>query len=214
MATVETMNVHRALIELKTIGSRIEGGISRNSFAFANKHSNNKVQGVDLKVVTENIKDVYKQVTDLIKRRDALKRAVVNSNAKTSVEIGGVQYTVAEAIEMKNNGIPVMRSLLNKLEMDYRRAQTDCERENGDRLEARANAHIESMYGKTDAKGVTEEMRRDRESFLASQVYEVVDPIGIAAKIAELRDYISNFMVEVDAALSVSNSTTEITIEY
>ena len=53
-----------------------------------------------------------------------------------------------------------------------------------------------------------------RADFMASQVMEIVDPIGITAEIERLEAEINAFAVEVDAALSVSNALTEITVEY
>lgn len=49
---------------------------------------------------------------------------------------------------------------------------------------------------------------------LRAQTMELVDPIGIDDEMKRLDDIISSFSVEIDAALSVSNALTEITVEY
>lgn len=46
MATVEKMTIHKALCELKILDSRINNAISSARFCLANKHSNEKVNGV------------------------------------------------------------------------------------------------------------------------------------------------------------------------
>ena len=102
--TTETMNIHQALVELKTLNKRIESAIREGEWVVANKHSNGKIGGIDLKDFVEEVKSRYQKVTDLIARAEAIKRAVVNSNAITKVTIAGKEYTVAEAIDMKNNG--------------------------------------------------------------------------------------------------------------
>ena len=103
--TTEKMTIHKALCELKTLDARITKCIGETEYVFANKHSNDKVNGMTVAAYCDEIKSGYQRVTDLIKRRDAIKRAVVLSNAVTKVTVGGKEYTVAEAIEMKNHGI-------------------------------------------------------------------------------------------------------------
>lgn len=103
--TTEKMTIHKALCELKTLDARITKSIGETEYVFANKHSNDKVNGMTVAAYCDEIKSGYQRVTDLIKRRDAIKRAVVLSNAVTKVTVGGKEYTVAEAIEMKNRGV-------------------------------------------------------------------------------------------------------------
>lgn len=45
----ETMNIHKALCELKTIDSRINKLINVATFCVANKHFNQKIGGTDVK---------------------------------------------------------------------------------------------------------------------------------------------------------------------
>ena len=87
--TTEKMSVHKALCELKTLDARIQKGIDESVFVFANKHSNTKVSGMNLGEYSGEIKKRYQSVTDLIARRDAIKRAVTLSNASVKVTIGG-----------------------------------------------------------------------------------------------------------------------------
>ena len=53
-----------------------------------------------------------------------------------------------------------------------------------------------------------------RADFIAAQTMELVDPINIDAEMKWLEEHIAAFTVEIDAALSVSNALTEITVEY
>lgn len=212
--TIEKMTIHKALCELKTLESRITKSISESVFVFANKHSNAKVAGMTVSAYCDEVKSNYQRITDLIRRRDALKRAVVLSNATTHVTIAGKEYTVAEAIEMKNNGIPLLRTLLSKIERDNRASRREADENNGDYLERRADEYIKSLYGNTDMKNASEEIKKVRADFIASQTFEIIDPIGIKPEMERLDADISGFMVDVDAALSVSNALTEITVEY
>lgn len=208
------MSVHKALCELKTLDSRITKSIGETKYVFANKHSNNKVNGMSISAYCDEIKAGYQRATDLIKRRDAIKRAVVLSNASTKVTIDGKEYTVAEAIEMKNHGIQMFQSLLKRLEHDNRVARAEANQNNGDMLEIRADEYIKSLYGNTDMKNASEEIKKVRADFISAQTFEIIDPIGITGEMERLEKLINGFMVDIDSALSVSNALTEITIEY
>lgn len=212
--TTETMTIHKALCELKTIDARISKEINSGPFVVANKHSNTKISGVDVSEFCEQIKSRMQSVNDMIKRRNAIKCAVVQSNAVTTVSVAGKEYTVAVAIDMKNNGMQYLKYWLQKMTTDYNKAQREANAANGDILEQRADDYIKTMYGNTDMKNASEEAKKSRAEFIAAQTYGLVDPIKIVASMEEIENHINQFMVEIDSALSVSNAVTTITIEY
>ncbi len=212
--TNEKMTVHKALCELKTLDARIQKGIQQNPFVFANKHANSKVAGVNVGDYCKEILASYQSVNDLIARRDAIKRAVTLSNATVTVTIGGKEYTVAEAIELKNHGIPLRQMLLKRLDNDNRRARMEADKNNGDVLEMRADEYVKSLYGNVDMKGASDEIKKVRADFIAAQTMEVVDPIHVTEEMARLEKEINDFMVEIDSSLSVSNALTELEISY
>lgn len=210
----EKMNIHRALVELKTLESRILKEIRNGTYVVPNKHSNAKIGGISIADFCEDVKSNYQKVRDLIKRREAIKRAVVLSNATTKVVVNGKEYTVAEAIEMKNHGISELQTLMSVMATQYNEATRKADRENSDLLDRRADEFIRSTYGATDLKNMGEEIRQKRNEFIAEQTVELVDPIGVKAQVEELEKYISGFLVEVDSVLSTSNATTEIEVNY
>lgn len=212
--TTETMTIHKALCELKTLNARIVRRISEGSFCYSNKHSNAKINGEPIAKVCEDISARFQSCNDLIARRNAIKRAVILSNATTKVVIDGVEYTVAEAIDMKDAGLSGYQALINEMTNDLQAAQRDCTRSNGEVLDSRADDYIKSMFGTFDAKNMSEEIRKVREAFVAAQTVELVDPLDIKARIEELRARCDRFLVDVDAALSVSNALTTIEITY
>ena len=212
--TTEKMTVHKALCELKTLDSRIQKAIGESVFVFANKHSNNKVSGMGIGEYSAEIKAKYQSVCDLLARRDAIKRAVTLSNASVKVTIGGKEYTVAEAIEMKNHGIPLEQMLLKKLDGDNKKARRLSDENNGEILEMRADEYVKSLYGNVDMKGASEEIKKVRADLISAQTMEIVDPIGISSEMERLDEEISTFVAEIDSALSVSNALTELEISY
>lgn len=212
--TTETMLVHKALAELKILDARIINEIEDGTFCIANQHSNQKIKGVAVGDYKRIMQGDYDKVSDLIKRRKAIKQAVVLSNAVTKVVIGDKEYTVAEAIEMKNHGINSELKLLKELKAQYGFAQRTISDKNGESLEKSAENYVIGLYGSKDGKTNVEEYEKTKKAFIESRTYDLIDPIDILEEINGLQDYIDSFTSEVDAALSVSNAITEITIEY
>ena len=218
MSTKETMTIHKALAELKTMDDRINKAIRNTVYVLAVKHSADKINGVKVSDFKDNMKSGYQKVNDLIARRDAMKRAVVLSNATTKVKIGGVEYTVAEAIEMKNNGVEFKKALLQQMYMAYGAAQNEFNRNSGDALEKKAETYVLSVIQAQpkDSKMTVDSdaMRALRQTYIDNNTYDILDPMNISKAIETLDAEINEFEADVDAALSVSNALTVIEFEY
>lgn len=210
----KVMNVHQALAELKLLDKRITDATRNPVWVIANEHGNAVINGVKLTDVIDEMKSQYQKVTDLIAYRDALKRAVVQSNAVTKVTIAGVEYTVAEAIDAKNHGMATLAALRDRMLRDYEQARSTAELQNGSRLENRASEFVRSMTGQTVTKELTGELKKMRDDFITAHTTELVDPIGVRKVAADLDEKITAFTAEVDAVLSTSNSLTEITVRW
>ena len=212
--TTEKMNVHKALSELKVLGNRIVNALA-NDFVVANKHSNDKINGISIVNFNNDMKSHYQQVNDLIERRNALKRAVVSSNAVTKVTVGGTEYTVAEAIEMKNHGMEFYKMLRDELARQYTKAQTAIMVNSGKNLEERAEKYIVSILSsKNDAKIDTKLIDELRSKYIENNTYDMLDPNNVKSGIEALNEMIENFESDIDSALSVSNAITIIEFEY
>lgn len=207
------MTIHKALCELKILDSRINNAISSARFCLANKHSNEKVNGVTVEEYQETMKASYNKASDLIRRREAIKRAVVLSNAKTIVKIGGKEYTVAEAIEMNNHGIDLKLQLKNAMKKQYDSAMTAIISKNSV-VDDKATEYVVGLFGQKESKTANEEYEKARKSYIEANTMELIDPVNILEKIEALEVEIADFTTEVDSALSVSNALTEITVEY
>ena len=210
--TTEKMSVHKALAEVKLLDTRILTDISGGTFCVANKHNNSKIKGVSVDDYRGIMQGYYDKASDHIKRRQAIKRAIMLSNAVTKVTIQGKEYTVAEAIEMNRSGIQFDEILLQELKKQYNKAQTEINRQN-ESLDDRAEKYVIGLYG-TKEKTNTDDFEKTKKDFINSQMYELVDPINILDKINQLEEKINAFKAEVDSALSVSNAITEIEVTY
>ena len=216
--TNEKMTVHKALAELKTMDDRISKAMRETCYVLAVKHSAEKINGVSVADFKAQMKSGYQKVTDLIARRDAMKRAVVLSNATTEVQIGGSKYTVAEAIEMKNHGVEFKRALLSCMTAARNTAHNELARNGGEALEQRAEQYVLSVIAAQpkDAKMSvdSEAMKSLRKTYIENNIYDLLDPLDVNKVMAALDADINEFEAEVDAALSVSNALTVIEFEY
>lgn len=212
--TKEIMTIHKALAELKVLESRIMKTVGDGTYCVANKHSNEKINGVSVEDYKKVMQGAYDKAVDLITRYKTIKKAVTLSNAKTVVKIGEEEYTVAEAIWMKNHGVEFDELLLNELREQYNKAQAKILRQNGNDLDQRAEQYVVGIYGSKEGKTNTDDFEKTKQDFITSQTFELVDPIGILEKIEVLEEKISVFKAEVDAVLSTSNALTVVEINY
>lgn len=210
----ETMNVHKALSEVKILNDRIEKEINNCQFCIANKVENKTIKGKTIDDWKKNVSADWDSVTALINRRNAIKRVINLSNAATKVTIADKEYTVAEAIEMKQYGMCYYNTLLTKLRNDFVTANMGVEKTNTD-ADNKATEYAKSCAGSDKSNLETlKEVENIRKAYYESHKAELIDPIDITKKIAELEKKIADFTSDVDSILSVSNATTLITIEY
>ncbi len=216
--TKENMTVHKALAELKIIDDRINKAITSGTYVVANKHSNQKIHGMTIDEFKTQMQADFKKVSDLIARRNAIKRAVVASNAVTKVKVGDTEYTVAEAIEMKNHGMEFKEYFMRAISTQYVRAKNELDLNSGSPLEKRAEQYVLSVIQAQpkDSKMAVDSdaMKNLRAQYIKDNQYDIIDPIGVKNVIDGLDTEVSEFLTEVDAALSVSNAITVLDIEY
>ena len=211
--TNEKMNIHKALCELKILDNRIPKAIGACRFASTKKVASKMIGSETTEDFLATEKASWDKVMDLLRRREAIKRAVVLSNAVTKITVGGKSYTVAEAIELKNHGMDGKRKLHDRLAFVLNGEEALLERTNQE-AERKADLYVQGLVGGKESK--SEEVKTIRDGYLAGLVVELVDgvPGGAKEALKKLDDEINTFVVEVDAALSTSNALTEIEVEY
>lgn len=209
----EEMTVHQALCARKILEKRIQSTIATMSFVSSKKHGDTQVQGIKVEDYTANCKSDYQSLKDLMRRYVAIKNALVVSNATTKVTVLGVEYTVAEVIEMLRSGVGMMDSLIATASSAYKVTTRSIEQANST-LDARADNYVVGQFGMTDKKNVSDEMRKARQDYVTNQTVEIVDPLKVVDIVNAVTEFRDKFKIEADAALSVSNATTKITIEY
>lgn len=207
----KTMTIHEALAELKTLDNRIEDKIMSTNFIVANKVSNKKINGKNIEDYIQKTNETYQSINDLLKYRFALRNAVSQSNASTKITIGGVEYTVSQAIEMRKTGITLKEDLLRTLQSQRDGAFNSVEK-NNQRVEASADEYIKNVF--TNIDKVTPESLTIRQTYIDNNKYDIVSMNNFDERFSTLFNEIQDFTSQVDSAISVSNALTTITIEY
>lgn len=209
---MEKMLITQALNELKTLDARINRGINKADFIEAAKISDsNIIPGVSKEEFRKEAEASYASIQDLIKRRRAIKSAIMLSNAKTTVEINGEEMTVAEAIDLKK-AIKYQELLLHKMRLQ----KDECIRKvtNANmKMDQQIDAMLSTMYGKDCKDKITADQYDNVAGpYKLANEYGPEDPLKISKKIEELENYIEEFKSKVDAKLQISNCVT--TIEF
>ncbi len=204
------ISITKALRELKTLDARITKKVKETTFV-TSKKSNENIRGYrTVEDFEKEVKETVQSVNDLITRRKNLKKAIVESNATTTVEIAGVKMTVADAIERKKF-IEVEKTLLKKMSIDFAQAQTNLEVKN-EQAQLRLDNQLSGMIskeGKTDLTAV----EGFKTLFWGTEKTVLIDPINISEVIKRLQVDIETFEQDVDVALSEVNARTNITLE-
>ena len=207
---MEKMLVTVALNELKLLDSRIAKEITRGSFISSAKKSNPKVSpAMSKEEFIEEAKSKFNSVKDLIERRAKIKAAIVDSNAKTEVEIDGVKMTRADAIERKSS-INYEKLMLNELK-DQLNIHTAKVNSSNYEVDNKIDSLVQAAYGKEGKNNIKQEdYDAIAKPYREANEWDIVDPLNLKDVIEEMEKRIDGFESNVDSALQISNCTTYI----
>lgn len=208
----ETMTIHRALSELKVLESRIFKNTCDAKFCAVARDNASKINGVDITNFVAEAQSSYDKIVGDDARYNAIKKEISLSNAKTMVLINGIEYTVAEAIYLNQHGIDRLSDLLEQMRKQYATASREVENANA-QLSDKADRYIASIYNSKDGVNA-DDIKKARETYIEANTMKIVNGEETKKRIDALAEKIDKFKAEVDAVLSVSNATTEITISY
>lgn len=210
----ETMTVHEALSEIKVISKRITGTLMEMKVVTANRKNASKINGTEPDKYITQAKADFQSVMDLYKRLTAMKSAIATYNAEQKITVGNREYTIAEALYMKDYGVHLKQTIVNTLSKQYQNALNKIEVENSDnKLGATAERLATANFGSKD-KADSAEMEKFIASYKENNQYILIDPINVVSTISSLQSEIDAFEAKVDSAIQIANATNTITIEY
>ena len=217
----DKMLVSQALDERDLLLKKIHDKIVKTNFVDTIKPNEEKVYEAreSREEFAKNTESAYQQIRDLIGRYQKIDAAIVASNAKTLVKTSYGEFTVAGAISLRNrlkgNGLydgdaSFELALQTKMESDLKKNLSLAETKNK-QLQITAESMRLSILGK-DTKVKDEKPLEVVEAYVKENTTELVDPLEVSKKIAELKDKQDTLLSELDTQIKVSNATTFIEI--
>jgi len=202
-----SISIARALVELKTLDSRINKITNQTQWIiFRTKNKNSNYSEEEFKKSTQS---EYQSLTDLISRRDKLKNAIMKSNSVVEVELGGNKMTVSQAIEYKKT-IEYRKRLLETLKRQRQSVTIEYE-SHKQRVQNKIDENIKVICGK-DSKPDENVIKSVSEGITKGDPIEIFDPIGLDKVINQIETSIEDFTANVDYVLSESNALTTINV--
>lgn len=199
----------RALVELKLYDSKIEKAIKELKPV---SYAINKIV-VDYRQTKEEFLDNYKaqmqSVSDLRKNKTVLKNALMKANAETIVKIGDKEYTILEALNRKND-IRTEQLLISQLKNHLNNAIARTENIKND-IESNIEKTINSRSSSSSNQS-KDYVQTIRDSY-KDQMPELVNADVVEKLITEKEAEITEFIAEVDFALSEINAITKIKVQ-
>jgi hypothetical protein len=202
MYKMTSMSITRALAELKNLNARIQKLTSGSIFM-------SYVVSGNVPLVSEtDIRSNWSSVNDIISRYEKIKFAILKSNSETKVKIGSKEYTVAEAIAMKDC-IQYRKNLLDKLKQD-RTTTLNAITYHQNNLQNKVDVLLQNNFKE---KSITEDdIRSIRDTYLKNNEIKSIDPLRLDALLQKLESEYDDFMTNINFCLSESNAITNIIV--
>lgn len=212
MAEKHKMTVTEALKKQGILEDRIDRAITEAQFCVATKKSEkNAMASISKEDFKKNAIASYQEITDLIAHKEAMKRAIVLSNAITEVVIAGKKMTVAEAIDHKRT-INYQKTLLEEMKAQYTTETKGVDFKNT-AVDREANLLVANVLGKEKESAKPTDIEAIIKPYRERNEYELIDPLNLKNKIETLEREIEDFESNVDTALQITNCSTWIEFE-
>lgn len=209
-----SISITRALAEVKALEDRISKAVAEGIFVSVTKGKWDRQtvmnSGISVETMSTNITASHQKVDDLIKRRQLLKKLVIESNGMTYVKVCDQTMTVAEAIERKNS-IKFERLYFDAMRTQWLRADQQVVAANT-KLDNDIEHAVTAAYASDKSKPTPEMYDAIAEPRRREHAAALLDPRGIRTKLEELAGQLNLFHAEIDFVLSESNARTEIVV--
>lgn len=202
------LTVYEALLEISRLNDKIKKFKSESKlFIYYSVESSNKINGINREDFIKSLQSNYDSIRHLISNLAEYKAKVALSNATTTIKIGEKEYTIAEAIQRKQN-IKIESSFLMDLQLQISSAQTKIEAINS-KVESKLPEYLNNV--KTD-NSTAEEIEKLTENYYRNNKCSILDPNKLVDNISTLVSDLELFLTEVDSKITTSNCKTIIKV--
>lgn len=222
---METMTIRKANAERKDIDKRLESILRDKSTRLIAYYSNKKplIGTYTPDEMTKRIESTYQSITDLIKRREKLNKAVLAANANTMVKVPKFvdlegydptdleEISIAAAINRKK----YYQGFLTRL-LAYMKNELNNGISNYDMLTSTMNNEFERNV--TNQFGITSTQSSKARLEYAEAIkddYKVtlINPLNLEDKIEDINTMILDYVRDIDSIISNACENTNVTIE-
>ena len=208
---METLTISKALTEIKTLDKRIDQKTSEiKPLGFTQKLLTT-VNGTILSPdeFKKEVVGEFKSISDLITRRNRIKKALLRSNIETMIIVGGETMSIAEAIVYEKE-IVKEKNLLRRFKSELVTAERALEQSNKNIVE-QINTNFRNLSANENID--LDRVAKNQTKQIDENKLNLIDPLGIKKEIEKLSNKIEAFEKDVDYAKSDSNAVTTITID-
>lgn len=218
----ETMTIRKALTQKKVLDKQISE-LSSTKFVSVSTSNRAVIDGLKQKDWIVDSQARFQSLNDKLKRREAIANAIMDANAKHTVTVKkfiGIDkqsdeyeaISFASAIARKKYLSDLLVGVVKGMQravLDNSNAYQDAERRVDEKITERLYQEFSSV---TQASG---KVRQEREAELREQYsIELLDPNKLAENLMSFKEYIENYLAEIDSILGHATEVTEITVEY
>ena len=210
---MEKLLVAQALDQRDFLKKKINDAINSMEYVLVCKEKDTKIKGSSVEDIEERIKSDWQSVNDMIDRYNRIKKAIVLSNATTTIKFtDGTEMTKAEAIALKNSergvsGDAFEYNLIMAAKTAFNKS-IRLEDQINHNYELSREDFIKTQLQGSDKKTLDDASLEAIDKAIAPFAAKWINPLDIDKKIKELEDKHSMFKNEVDTLLKISNATT------
>lgn len=212
------MTLHRALAQRKTTKARLAKELETAGFITTTVGTSGKVKSVPVTEVNKTILGNYDRITALMENLYKLSTAINRANNGIgddttnlhTVDFDGRQATLSsilaeqEVLRYRKQMVDIMSKQLANVKNQIASSEAD--------VEARCDQFLVSMGGGDKSKLSAQDIDQYSTSFHKNNDLKLVDPLGLEARIAKLKDRNEFLEVETDSKISEINAMTKVEV--
>jgi hypothetical protein len=229
--TTETMNLRAGIKERdlldKRIASQVEGFMPINSYSVDNPY-------IGIKPPTQVIEEIgsqYQTINDLIRRREAINKAILETNAmnkvkvrkftnfenigKPETELTDADYeeiTLANAINRKNYYKGIVVNLVDQMKKNFNSGAKAFQRLTNENIE-KVNKSMERRF--QGQSNISQTVYNDfQKQEIEKYTVELINPLKADVLIETIQLNVNEYLKTIDNILSNATETISITVEY
>lgn len=170
MLMTTTISIHQAFAKMKILKKRIPQKINTAIFINQKVASSKVLNGLPISTVEANMKQDYQSLKDDMALLAELTTKIQESNAKTLIKVGNTEYTILEALAIKNNIMDFKEDLLKEMNSQFVSISNTVQRSN-DTLDDKADTFISETYKGLSANELktNPDLKKEREEYITSR---------------------------------------------